>query len=276
MANYKVVDADLLDSDLNGLALIIRAKTGSTEKILFPTGFYAAVDEMFETGKQSGYTDGHTAGLAEGKQAENISLMTAIQQGGAKTNYASTFQSSYWTDDNFKPIFDMNVTGGTAMFKDSAITDLKGILERRGVTLDTSNCGNVYELMSGSKITHSPAISCLGVTVITQSFYGCRDLISLKLILKADGTNTFSTPFAYCESLVDLVVEGVIGAKDFNLRWSTKLSRASIESVINALSTTTTGLSVTLSKTAVQKAFATEAEWNDFIAIRPNWTINLS
>lgn len=258
MADYKVVDAEQLNADLTSVADKIREQTGKTEHIPFPSGFETAPAELVEVGKQ----------------AMNRSMMEAIQQGGARKNYASAFSSPYWTDDNFKPVYDMYTTATTEMFWNSYITNLKGILEKQGVVLDTSGSGNIYQIMRDSKITHSPTISCLGVTIITQSFYGCRDLISLKLVLKADGTNTFSTPFAYCESLVDLEVEGVIGANDFNLRWSTKLSRASIESVINALSTTTTGLSVTLSETAVNNAFTTD-EWNALIATRPNWTINL-
>jgi hypothetical protein len=200
--------------------------------------------------------------------------MTAIQQGGDRTNYAYLFESSYWNDDNFKPIYDLNVSTGTAMLRNSAITDLKGILEKQGVVLDTSGCGNLYNFMRDSKITHSPAISCISSSSVSQTFYGCRDLVSVKLVLKSDGSNTFDNPFSYCESLEDLEIEGVIGQNNFRLHWSTKLSKASIINVINALSTTTSGLSVTLSKVAANNAF-TEAEGNALLATRPNWTINL-
>jgi hypothetical protein len=66
----------------------------------------------------------------------------------------------------------------------------------------------------------------------------------------------------------------VIGQKNFNVHWSPKLSKASIESIINALSSTTSGLTVTISKTAKEAVFTTE-EWATLIATKPNWTISL-
>ncbi len=66
--------------------------------------------------------------------------------------------------------------------------------------------------------------------------------------------------------------------------WCTKLSKASLTSIINGLSAETSGLTVTLSKTAVNKAFetsegandgSTSAEWLALIATKPNWNISL-
>ena len=48
MANYKVVDADKLDSDLKGFADKLRAKTNTEEEISFPEGFDAALDNVGE------------------------------------------------------------------------------------------------------------------------------------------------------------------------------------------------------------------------------------
>jgi hypothetical protein len=57
--------------------------------------------------------------------------------------------------------------------------------------------------------------------------------------------------------------------------WCTKLTKASITSIINGLSADTSELTVTLSKTAVNTAF-TDEEWATLIATKPNWTISLS
>ena len=70
----------------------------------------------------------------------------------------------------------------------------------------------------------------------------------------------------------------------FDVQWSTELSKESIISIINALSDTTTALTVTLSKTAVNNAFetakgnadgSTSEEWAALIATKQNWTISL-
>ena len=80
-------------------------------------------------------------------------------------------------------------------------------------------------------------------------------------------------------------VEGsVIGKNGFDVQYSTSLTRQSIENIIAALSTTTSGLTVTISKAAVNTAFETATDaadgassqaWNDLIATRANWTISL-
>jgi hypothetical protein len=44
MANYKVVDADQLDTDLASVADAIRAKAGTTGKMAFPADFKSVVD----------------------------------------------------------------------------------------------------------------------------------------------------------------------------------------------------------------------------------------
>ena len=49
MANYKVVDADQLDADLTSVADAIRAKTGTSGQMAFPSGFKTAV-ESIQTG----------------------------------------------------------------------------------------------------------------------------------------------------------------------------------------------------------------------------------
>jgi hypothetical protein len=76
--------------------------------------------------------------------------------------------------------------------------------------------------------------------------------------------------------LKNVIFEGTIGC-DFNMSIAPILSKASITNIIEHLSTTTSGLSVTLSKAAVETAFGstTSAEWTSLIATKSNWTISL-
>ena len=97
--------------------------------------------------------------------------------------------------------------------------------------------------------------------------------------------NVWDETFEWCHELVDLEMTGENKWTGLNLRWCKKLSKKSILNVINTLSATTEGLNVTLSKTAVNKAFETSsgandgsasAEWKTLIAEREkNWVINL-
>ena len=96
--------------------------------------------------------------------------------------------------------------------------------------------------------------------------------------ITVDENTGFDNAFYRCDALVNLTIAGVIGNNGFNVQWSTKLSKASITSIINALSSTTSGLTVTLSKTAVNNAFvggSTGEEWLNLIATKSNWNISL-
>ena len=97
-------------------------------------------------------------------------------------------------------------------------------------------------------------------------------------------TGSFNSVFLNAHSLKNVVFLGSIANGGLDLQWSTQLSKASITSLINALSETTSALSVTLSRTAVNAAFETSAgakdgvssaEWATLIATKPNWTISL-
>jgi len=103
----------------------------------------------------------------------------------------------------------------------------------------------------------------------------------VKLVLSE--SVTFVNWFRSCFALVNLTIEGTIGQNGLNLSWS-PLSKASLISVINALSSTTTGLAVTLRLSAVNVAFETSEgandgsiseEWLALAATKSNWTINL-
>jgi hypothetical protein len=68
--------------------------------------------------------------------------------------------------------------------------------------------------------------------------------------------------------------EGTISS-DIDIRWS-PLSRASIESLVSCLSSTTTGKTASLNKKAVLAAFGTEEAWLEYIANKDNWKFTLS
>ena len=115
-------------------------------------------------------------------------------------------------------------------------------------------------------------------------FNGCSSLTTIQQLDLTSGSY-INTMFTGCTSLVNLTMTGTIKSSGFNVSPCTKLSKASITSIINVLSSTTTGKSVTLSLTAVNTAFETSSgagdgstseEWTTLIATKSNWTISLS
>lgn len=215
-----------------------------------------------------------------GKKAQYDEFWDAVQNFGNRTSYNGVFFQ--WGDSAFYPKYDLIPIGNaSSMFQQIKVKNFKQRLIDCGVTLDLSKATNVNYLFSVAEVTHVPVINTTSASSLASIFYNCRIVDIEKLILKSDGSQTFSDSFKWCESLVNLIIEGTIGKSGLDLRWSTKLSKASIISIINTLSTTTSGLSITLSKTAVNNAypipegFTANADWAMLIKTRTNWTINL-
>lgn len=222
----------------------------------------------------------HEAGIEQGKQAEYDRFWDAYQENGKRNFYQHGFANQGWTDETFKPKYDLilgNGYSGNEMFKFSKITNIAESLEKCGVVLDTSKNFYFSSMLNGSVTTRMPVINCTGVLANNTSclqymFLNAKAKTIDKMIVPewAIFYNTFNN----AADLENIIFEGTIGQNGLNLQWSTKLSKASIESIVGCLSTTTSGLSITLSKTAVNNAFTTD-EWTALEQTRPNWTISL-
>ncbi len=102
---------------------------------------------------------------------------------------------------------------------------------------------------------------------------------NLKQIIGAlDMSNVTATlnMFNQCRSLTDIEFVPNTIPVTFTIQYSTLLSKVSLQSIINGLSSTVTGQTVTLSLTAVNNAFdggRDGTEWQALIATKPNWNI---
>lgn len=248
-------------------------------------------DAVYDKGYSDGVAQGgggggsYDQGFAEGKQAEHDAFWDAYQQNGQRAEYINCFRNG-WCDTIFKPKYDICPVDAREMFSGSEIKDLAGALNSAGVVLDFSQCTNMK--MAFYTCSELEAIPVVDTTATTDdsangTFYylfgNSPKLRSIeKIILKQSGSQVFTRPFNWAPELQEVRFEGVIGQNGLTFDEARKLSKASIESVINALSTTTSGLTVTFSKTAVNNAFtggSDGSEWQALIATKPNWTISL-
>ena len=257
--------------------------TGASEQ--YPIGYQNGLND----GKAIGYSEGHSAGIDEGKQAEYDEFWDNYQYNGNRTVCERMFSGYGWSDKTFKPKYSIQPINANAMFSYSNITDLKKLLDDAGATLDFSKVtyGRVTQMFMESKVTNVGVIDLTSCgSSITYFLYGASNLVNVdKVIIPSDGSMTINnTNFNSASALEEIRFEGVIGQDGFNMKWSKKLSKASITSIINCLSTTTSGLAVTLSLEAVNKAFetsvgandgSTSAEWKTLESTRTNWTISL-
>ncbi|MBQ7799640.1 MAG: hypothetical protein IJ370_04035 [Oscillospiraceae bacterium] len=175
-----------------------------------------------------GYADGYEVGCEDGKKSEYDSFWNAYQKNGTRTDYAQAFYANGWNDITYNPKYDLMCKNNAyGIFGYSSITDTKKDID----------------------ITKA-----LGTAAM---FNGASLLKTIRKLIVCETTPFGSDTFKNCLALENLTVEGTIGQAIFNVQWSTKLNKASIASIVNALSATTTGLSVTLSLEAVNKAFET-------------------
>jgi hypothetical protein len=200
----------------------------------------------------------------------------AYQSQGTRDSYRYAFAGFGWTDEIFKPKYNIvNRSSGDSMFAYSRIRDMKSCLESCGVTLDLSKSTYTgYFAMYCSYLTTLPKIDLSSATSNTSTFYNCPVLKTIDELVVSENT-VFQSSFNLCPALENMIVTGTLAKNGFDVQWSTKLSKASIESIINALSSTTSGLTVTISKTAKEAAFTAE-EWSALIATKTNWTISLA
>lgn len=190
----------------------------------------------------------------EGKFAEREKFWDRLQSNGKPTRYYWRFAYSNWDDDIYNPKYDIvgekasNALGNT--FYTSGITDTK-------VAIDA---------------TRVP-------TGLDATFYWARKMQRIRKLIITE-TTTFKIAFTDCGALISIdEIEGAIG-NNLSLAWSTLLNKDSITNLINALSTNTTGLTITLSKTAVNNAFGIDIdddstwtfEWMALRDTKSNWT----
>jgi hypothetical protein len=246
-----------VNEKMTAIADAIRGKTGKTEELTLDA-MASGINEVYEAGQK----------------AEHEAFWDAYQENGSRTNYYFSFY--YWADGNFKPKYNITAKSFERGFMESRITDLKQLLLDSGVTLGfTSNCETyaLYEAFLNSQITHIPALESTRINNAASCFNGCKKLVSIDNIALNDNCN-YDSAFKNCTALEEVRFGSKI-SKTTHFSAATKLSKASIESIINALLSTTSGLTVSFSKTAKEAAFTAE-EWSALIATKTNWTISLA
>lgn len=232
-----------------------------------------------------GYDQGYTAGVEAGKKSQYDEFWDAYQENGNRTVYEFAFAGKGWTDETFKPKYDINQSGAyaTQMFQGSLITDLVGILEAQNIRLNTSGCRNLGQLMYNVVFPVVPPIDFSNAIGTNNYAFTSPNIVTIQKLIVSENTKWHATIFNGATALENLVIEGTIGQPGFDVKDSKKLSKASFVSIVNAFSTTV-DLSATFSKQAVNTAFetsvgagdgSTSAEWLALLDTRPNCTISL-
>lgn len=204
-----------------------------------------------------------------GKESERDRFWDAFQDNGNRVLYNYAFRFQGWTAANFRPKYSMRPTAANGMFRDSHISaDLGAILSECGVTLDFSDCAGMEQVFYNTYFTALPEIDLSGA-IATSAFDYSGRLVTISNVIVSETTHFGAYK---CVSLKNITITGTI-ANSLGIAES-PLTKASIESIIGALSGTVAGKTLTVNAAAKQAAF-TDAEWAALIGTKPNWTISL-
>ena len=202
------------------------------------------------------------------------SFWDILQIYGQRTDYSNMFGGNIFTDNTFKPKYKMVVTNAVNMFTSALyITDLSNI------EMDFSQCVNFSAAFSTmTSLKKIGDISTISADELFRTFLNCRALIEVGIFTVKEET-TFNRPFANCISLEKITFAGVIG-QDLDMSYS-PLNKASIKSIMDCLSETASGKTVTLKSGQVDVAFETSEGAADgrevfesLIAEKPNWVFS--
>lgn len=208
------------------------------------------------------------------------------QDNGTRTNYNGAFAGTRWDETTFVPKYDIRPTDASNMFYGARkIKDLTTLIKNAGIVFDTSQCTSFLGMFtSADYISHIPTISTVSCTTISTLFYWNGALITIeKIILKDDGSQKLTNFLVGLGSLQNVMIEGKIG-DTVNISTSKNLTTKSIVSIIEALYEGSSGKTLTLSQTAVNKmSFPVTSEqsgntynsWDELEGSKNNWTISL-
>lgn len=221
-----------------------------------------------------------------GRAAECLAFWNAFLAGAEDGTFRRAFAGNQWGLRNFFPTRDIKPVGDASQIfydfgsSENDVKDAAGDLAQRfrdcGVVLDTSKATSLSYAFAYARISCIPEIDVTGLVGSSPELfaYTWYYLTKIEKIITSE-TVTYNDWFVNCAALAEIRFEGKIG-NDINLQWSTKLSNASIESLLNAACNRPdpdgNPMTVTLSKTAVDKAYETSEGANDG-SVGNNWVL---
>lgn len=257
-----------VNEKMTAIADAIRDKTGGTEALGLDA-MAESVGEVYESGKKSEYD----------------AFWDVFQLNGTRNMYGFGFCGAGWNAETFKPKYVIKPASGTTTTQSMfASFGARLVSDYASEPVDFAELNKMLDFSQATSMTttfdsawiKNLTIDCSNVTSMNQTFVrnngGEIDNITIKVSEKCV---TFSNFFGYRSDTTTIkFTDDSVIAVTLTFKDVVKLNKASFESIINALSTTASGKTVTFSKTAKEAAFTAD-EWAVLIATKPNWTFSL-
>jgi hypothetical protein len=205
-----------------------------------------------------------------GRQAEWRDFWDKYQNNGNRTLYIYGFVGYGFGSENFYPKYDIKPTGDASkMFYDWQDYDnvdfnLTKRLQDCGVVFDISGATRIPGMFAWGRFTDIPALDVRGCSASNVGyqenlFSQCKKLVTVESITLNEN-NLFQGWFSNCFELVNIKLIGTIGQNGFDIHWSTKLSKASLLSILNAcnIDVTSSPVTITLPSKCIDGATDTE------------------
>lgn len=242
-----------LINKLSAIGNAIREKTGKTDLL--------TLDQMpqeikgIETGGSDSYYD---------------TFWDDYQDNGTRTNLRYAFAGQGWSDERFKPKYDLRPINANNMFNSSLITDFTNL----EVALDFSKCTDLRSCFQDCVAEHIGVIdmSCIKSAMVYYMFANNTKLKTIDKIIAPVKENkaNFNDAFVGCSALENITIEGKIYMK-LSFGGCSKLSNESVQSIIDALGDLTNTTAQTITFHATVKGNLTETQIASITS--NNWTL---
>ena len=213
-------------------------------------------DAGFEKGKAEGGGGDTEAAFEEGKQAENKAMWDGITANNTRTSWASAFQ--YWGCEYLRPPY---VIAPTKSALSNMFSDNKKLKEVKSEHFDfsnitpsqTANTSGWYRMFMNCSSLETVEDLGMAAGGYNYTFSGCSALKKV-VVLRTNANTQFQSTFNSCGALEDITIEGTIGQNGFVISsMATKLSKASILSILNACNKANAGVTITLPKKCIDR-----------------------
>ena len=230
----------------------------------------------------------YDAGVSAGKKSEYDLFWDTYQNDGKRRYYERAFEDTTnggrrWIyDATYRPKHPMKPLNAQNMYSYCRLP-YSAIAE-----VDFSECTDFYSTFAYFAISDEdrrfPAIDMRMATRTQAVFAWSTGIKKIEEISVSEAT-PYQLMFNGTSNLEEIRFKGTIAQNGLDFKSCTKLSKESIEDVIEHLSDSTGGLTVTFSKVAVDKAYEKSEGANDGSDCsvwlddkndyKPNWTIAL-
>lgn len=168
----------------------------------------------------------------EGKQAAYDAFWDSFQVNGTKRNYNYAFAGTGWQDDTFNPKYPIVAESAQ------------------------------YTFYYNTNITSTKVPITIDASIAPYFFGACRNLVTIPS-LTVPANLKYEKMFSNCGSLQNITFteDSVIDKDGLSFSVCTLLTRESVQSILNALSSNGTGKTITFNK-AMHTRLLESGEWN--------------